>query len=732
MSGRAHRETRLTPFAQSLLGSRYLRKDEHGVIETPDQLWRRVARCVAAAERHYGGDKAVQYWEERFYELLSECLFLPNSPTLFNAGRKPQMLSACFVLLVPDSMEGILQVTKEAGLIQKSGGGVGFDFSAVRARGATVQSTAGVASGPVSFMRGINAWAQVIKQGGLRRAANMAVLPVHHPDAEEFVQCKTDNAELNAFNLSVGITNEFMAALSKGEMYCVIDPQKGKEVKRRDPGKMWDLICENAWKCAEPGLLFLGTINAANPTPHIGRIEATNPCGEQPLLPYESCNLGSLDLVRMLHNGEIDWEKLRDVTKMAVRFLDDVIEVNQYPLRKIERMTKGNRKIGLGVMAFADLLYDLGIPYDSDEAVELAERLMLEVSRAARKASEKLAEERGPFPNFQGSIYDRAGGKKIRNATRTTIAPTGTLSLIAGVSHGIEPNFGLCFEREVNGKKVLITNPVFDRVAKDRKFWRPDLMEKVFRRGNIREIEGIPDDVKRVFVTALEIDPEWHVRVQAAFQKHGDNSVSKTVNLPSTATVQDVDKVYRLAFELGCKGITVYRDRSRPNQVITAARRSAPTLAKKLSPRPRPFKTKGETFKFRTGCGSLFVTVNKDEEGPCEVFANLGKAGGCAAQTEATCRAISIGLRAGVDPKEHIEQLKNIRCLSTVARRKTNKDITVVSCADAIAAAIKEVVGEDSGPMTTFTADKCPDCGHALRREMGCNVCDNCSYSKCG
>jgi ribonucleoside-diphosphate reductase alpha chain len=727
MSVRKLQKTTFMPLARSLLADRYQRKDKNGkVIETPDQLWRRVARCAAAAEQQYGNRKTTQYWEERFYEIVSELLFLPNSPTLFNAGRDPQMLSACFVLPVPDSLEGILQVTKEAGLIQKSGGGVGFDFSAVRPKGAVVRSTAGVASGPVSFMKGINAWAQVIKQGGLRRAANMAVLPVHHPDIEEFIRCKIGNTELDAFNLSVGITDEFMAAYFRGETYRVIDPQTGNELERRNAKKIWQVICESAVRCGDPGLVFLDTVNEANPTPHVGRIEATNPCGEQPLLPYESCNLGSLNLVRMLRDGDIDWQKLREVTKTAVRFLDNVIDVNCYPLPQIERISKANRKIGLGVMGFADLLYLLGIPYDSDDAVELAERLMLEISRVAREASEELAEERGPFPNFRGSIYDRPGAKKIRNATRTTIAPTGTLSLIAGVSSGIEPNFALCYQRTVNGQSVSVVNPVFERAAKSRKFHRPELMEEILTRGNLTGIEEIPEAVRRVFVTALEIGPEWHVRVQAAFQKHCDNAVSKTVNLRASATAEDVQRVFLLAYKLKCKGITIFRQGSRTAVLSTGLRDR-----QYVEVRERPRITSGQTEKFGTGCGSLYVVVNRDDNGLLEVFSSLGKGGGCAASSEATARLVSLCLRSDVNPKEVVRQLRGIRCATACSTRAAGKPVDVLSCPDAIARAISRFLGErDEGTHEGQALTICPRCGG--QREPGrCGICLSCWEGGC-
>jgi len=583
-----------------------------------------------------------------------------------------------------------------------------------------------VASGPVSFMRGINAWAKVIKQGGLRRAANMAVLRVDHPDIEDFVRCKAEGSELEAFNLSVGITDEFMTALSKGEDYRVIDPRTGSKIAHRDPAKLWDIICESAWKCGDPGLIFLDTLDADNPTPHMGRIEATNPCGEQPLLPYEACNLGSINLVRVLRNREIDWERLREVTRFAVRFLDNVIDVNRYPLPEIEQVTRGNRKIGLGVMGFADLLYLLRIPYDSEDAVELGGKLMLEISRAAREASESLAEERGPFPNFTGSVYDRPGAGKIRNAGRTTIAPTGTISLIAGVSSGIEPNFGLVYKRKINGQETLVANPVFERIARSQGFYRPGLMDEVFRHSGLKGIEGIPDQWKRVFITALEIEPEWHIRVQAAFQKHCDNGISKTVNMPYSATVEDVKKAFMTAYGLRCKGITVFRQGSRDSVMSTGIQ-----VRRYVTVRERTRITSGQTEKFRTGCGSLYVVVNQDEKGLIEVFSSLGKGGGCAASSEAVARLVSLCLRCNVDPLEVGRQLRGIRCATACSAGDRDRPVDVLSCPDAIARAINRSLGETeetTGKGGLFTT--CPVCGG--QREPGrCGVCLSCWEGGC-
>lgn len=565
------KEIQLSPTGLLVLQKRYLRKDGHGrCIESPGEMFRRVAHNVARADALYGIDPAVA--EEAFYEMMASLEFLPNSPTLMNAGRELQQLAACFVLPVEDSIEHIFEMVKYSAIIHQSGGGTGFSFSRLRPKSDIVSTSGGPASGPVSFIRIFNEATEVINQGGFRRGANMAVLHVQHPDILEFISCKSRQGVLTNFNISVGVTDAFMRAVERDEEYELINPRTGKVVKRLRAREVFDKLVEEAWKTGEPGILFLDTINAANPTPQVGVIEGTNPCGEQPLLPYESCVLGSINLSRMLRNGEkpgIDWDRLREVIRQGVHFLDNVIDVNRYPLSQIEEITRGNRKIGLGIMGFADLLIKLGIPYNSEEALGMAEELMRFFSNEANVASIELAEQRGVFPNFPGSVYDRPGGPRYRNASRTTIAPTGTISIIAGCSSGIEPIFAFSFGRRILGETFIPeVHDFFIETAHREGFYSDKLMEEISKEGSIQSIPYIPERIKRVFVTARDISAEWHVRMQAAFQKYTDNAVSKTINFSSNTSKEDVERTYMLAYRSGCKGITVYRDRSRISQAL--------------------------------------------------------------------------------------------------------------------------------------------------------------------
>jgi len=560
-------EPKLTVNALEVLRKRYLLKDEQGrTVETPAKTFTRVAKAIAKVDRKYGGDPNES--EEIFYGMMARTDFLPNSPTLFNAGTELGQLSACFVLPVADSLESIFNAVKNMAFIEKSGGGVGFDFSKLRPKGDIVKSTKGVASGPVSFMRVFDSATEVVKAGGKRRGAMMGVLRADHPDIVEFITAKQKPGVLSNFNVSVAVTDDFMKKVEEDGEYWLINPRNKEKVRRLKAEDVWSLMARSAWESGDPGVIFLDEINRYNPTPKIGRIEATNPCGEEPLLPYESCNLGSENLSRMVEDGKVNWSKLRETVRDAVHFLDNVIDANRFPLKQIEKMTKANRKIGLGVMGFADMLIKLRIPYDSEEALRLAEKLMKFVTEEARRKSVELGEERGSFPNFDKSVWkDRYSA--MRNATITTIAPTGSISIIAGCSSGIEPLFAVSFMRKVlEGTRLFEINPLFELTAKERGFYSAELLEEIAATGSVQGIEGVPEDVKRVFVTALDISPEWHVRMQAAFQKYTDNAVSKTVNLPHEARVEDVEKVFWLAYRLKCKGITVYRYGSKPEQVL--------------------------------------------------------------------------------------------------------------------------------------------------------------------
>jgi ribonucleoside-diphosphate reductase alpha chain len=562
-------ELKLTVNAVNVLKKRYLQRDEAGrVVETPDQMFRRVARAVAEADLKHDPRADVAALEEEFYRMMVNLEFLPNSPTLMNAGTEVGQLSACFVIPVEDSIPGIFDAVKHMALVHKSGGGTGFSFSRLRPKGDVVRTTMGIASGPVSFMRIFDVTTEVIKQGGRRRGANMGVLRCDHPDIIDFITAKDRECFFSNLILSVGVTEEFMQALERDDVYLLRNPRNGAVTGSLHARDVFNLIVTQAWRTGDPGLLFLDTINRANPTPHLGEIEATNPCGEQPLLPYESCNLGSINLAAMVRDGELDWDRFTRVIRSAVHFLDNVIDVNHWPLEEIERMSLGNRKIGLGLMGFADALLLMGIPYDSEEALEVAARIASHLQEESHRASSELAASRGVFPNYPGSVWEKKG-IPMRNATTTTIAPTGTISIIAGCSSGIEPIFAISFVRNViEGTKLMEINPVFEKVARERGFFSNDLMMDIARSGSIQHMREIPEDVRRVFVTAFDIAPEWHVRMQATFQRFCDNAVSKTINFPADASIEDVEKAYLMAYRLGCKGITVYRYGSRREQVL--------------------------------------------------------------------------------------------------------------------------------------------------------------------
>jgi ribonucleoside-diphosphate reductase alpha chain len=747
---------KLSQNALRVLEKRYLLKDKEGkVIETPRALFRRVAKHIAKAELIYDAKADVSFWEKIFYKVVADLEFLPNSPTLMNAGRELGQLSACFVIPIDDSMESIFDAVKYTALIHKSGGGTGFSFSRLRPERDRVGSTGGIASGPISFMRTFDVTTDVIKQGGMRRGANMAILNVDHPDILKFITVKGDPNALTNFNLSVAVTDEFMEAVKKGTDYDLINPQSGAVVGKLSAKEVFDKIVEMAWRTGDPGVVFIDEINRHNPTPELGKIESTNPCGEQPLLPFESCNLGSINLSKVVtqQNGEpkIDYTRLSRIVRLAVHFLDDVIDVNQFPLPQIEERTRATRKIGLGVMGFADMLIQLGISYDSEQGLAIAEEVARFISEEANRASLELGEQRGVFPAFEGSVYDVPDGPRFRNATRTTVAPTGSLSIIANCSSGIEPIFALSYVRHIlEGEELVEVNPYFEQVAKDRGFYSPELMKDLALGGKIRDIEGIPEDVKRIFVTAYDIAPEWHVKMQAAFQRSCDSAVSKTVNFAYEATPEDIANVYILAYGEKLKGITIYRDRSRESQVLTVGE-VATEAEGRLVPRKRPKVTRGVTERVNTGCGYIYVTLNFDEHGVVEVFSTLGKAGGCAAaQLEAISRLVSLSLRSGVDLASVVKQLRGIRCPSIAWEQGR----AVTSCADAIASVLQKHIKRESGssldvpssevtgntkmsqsgksPVIRSEAGQCPECGGLLIYQEGCNICLNCGFTKCG
>lgn len=731
----------LSANAKTVLERRYLKKDEEGnVIETPKELFTRVAITVAAADENYGG--APQESAEVFYKMMASLDFLPNSPTLMNAGRSLGQLSACFVLPIDDSMDKIFETVKDTALIHKSGGGTGFSFSRLRPKNSTVSSTAGTASGPVSFMQVFNAATETVKQGGTRRGANMAIMQVDHPDILEFIDCKNSEFNLTNFNISVAVSDHFMDAVAAGMEYRLIAPHNHEVVSELPAREVFDKIVDGAWRNGEPGIIFIDRINLDNPTPELGAIESTNPCGEQPLLPYESCNLGSINLDHMVKEGEVDWKKLGKTVQLAVHFLDNVIDVNKYPLEKIAEMTRKTRKIGLGVMGFADLLCQLRIPYDSEEGVAKAEEIMSFIQKEARRKSRELGKERGVYPAWQ------EGRLPLRNATVTTVAPTGTISMIADASSGVEPNFSLVYTKKVlDGESLSYLNRHFEEAAKDGGFYNEELVKALARGESLDKFDAIPRSIREVFHISPQIDYKWHIRMQAAFQKFTDNAVSKTINFPNSAMREDIYEAFLMAYRLGCKGLTVYRDGSRRVQVLVSGDENAsqgnPERAS-ARPRNRPRLTEGVTERVNTGDGTLYVTINEDGEGWCEVFASIGKHGGnAAAQSEAIGRLISLGLRCGIDVQSIIKQLKGIAgpnpvwedgqlILSTpdaigkvLERRIARKDETEKSKQKS------DKQAESTANEPLFTGEICPDCGGIVVKEEGCATCHSCGFSRC-
>ncbi len=773
----------LTDNALTVLERRYLAKDAEGrVVETPEEMFWRVAKALASAEPLYTLSDDTEEVAREFYELMVSLDFLPNSPTLMNAGTKIGQLSACFVLPVEDSMDKIFDAVKATALIHQSGGGTGFSFSRLRPAGDIVGSTGGIASGPVSFMRVFDAATDVIKQGGRRRGANMGILRVDHPDILEFIACKEKEGVFANFNISVALTEAFMEALASGREYDLINPRTSQVERRLDAREVFDRIVDGAWRNGEPGIIFLDRMNAFNPTPALGEYEATNPCGEQVLLPWESCNLGSINLAHMATpDKRVDWERLRHTVRVAVHLMDNVITVNRWPLPEIGEASLRTRKIGLGVMGFADLLVALGVPYNSPEAEAVASRVMEAISFWSKEASCELAMTRGPFPAFSESRWasgwlpiSRSEGEPgdgglpflsdrpplewdelsrrirkvgLRNATTTTVAPTGTISIIAGCSSGVEPLYALAYTRRhvLDSDELPEINPLFAEAARERGFDRLEIMAEVARRGSCQEIEEIPADVRAVFVTAHDVSPEWHVRMQAAFQRFTDNAVSKTINFRNAATREEVREAFLLAHELGCKGLTVYRDGSRETQVLNRGVSTGPAeisaaerRSGRLAPRPRPVVTYGSTEKIVLGCGrTLYVTINRDELGLCEVFLQMGKVGGCtAAFSDALGRLVSLALRSGVDTPAIIKQLKGLRCPSP----SWHNGGSTLSCPDAVAKALERSISGGSPSsqnhagsvqVTPDMSPECPDCGSMLEVVEGCGVCRACGYSQC-
>src|SRR5262245_51991886 len=752
-----------TDSALRVLRERYLLRNAQGeVIETPEEMCWRVAQSIAAGEARYGrSPAAVHEVATAFYETMVDGYFVPNSPTLMNAGKGNGLqYSACYVLPVGDSMEEIFDSVKAAAIIHKSGGGTGFAFSRLRPKDDLVASTGGRASGPVSFLRVFNSATEAVKQGGTRRGANMGILKVDHPDILEFIECKLDGGITN-FNISVAATNAFMEALEKGEDYDLINPHTKEVVDRLSAREVFSRIVSAAWRTGDPGMVFIDRINTspANPTPTIGQIEATNPCGEQPLLPNEACNLGSLNVSKFARRTDrdemvVDWDEMERIVRLAVRFLDDVIEMNPYPLPEIDRTVKDNRRIGLGIMGWADLLFLLGVPYDSQEAIELADRLMAFVKEKSHDQSAKLAEERGPFPNWTDSIYRDV--RPMRNSTVTTIAPTGTISMIAGCSSGVEPIFALAFEHRVkqpDGERVLtFMNETFERIARDGGWYSDALKQEIAKRGSIHGIPGVPEGAQQVFKTSHEITYDWHVRHQPAFQRYTDNGVSKTINLSNTATEEDVASAYRLAWELGCLGITVFRDGCKGEQVLNiglGAKRdkapAAPAPASQMAIKPRPHSLKGSTYRTETPIGTAYITVNETQDGEAfEVFVQVGKGGSdTMAVAEAMGRLISLILRlpSPLSAQRRLEEV--ISQLSRIGGGQPTGfgPAKILSLPDAVARTLAEHTGQfkPAGQVPVVqingkktVGDLCKECGQAtFIYEEGCKKCLSCGFNEC-
>ena len=793
------RDGHLTDNAKVVLQRRYLSKDREGnVLEDPDGMFRRVAHNLSQSDLLYGeSEHDRRDTEQRFYEVMQRLEFLPNSPTLMNAGRELQQLSACFVLPVEDSLDSIFTKVKQTALIHKSGGGTGFAFSRLRPEGDVVGSTGGVASGPVSFINAFDAATDVVKQGGTRRGANMGILHVTHPDILAFISSKEDGQHLTNFNISVAVTEDFMQKVQRDQEYDLINPRTDQIEKQLNAREVFERMTELAWRTGDPGIVFLDRINRDNPNPQLGDIESTNPCGEQPLLPYESCNLGSLNLARMVtytnDDVKIDWDRMAEVITTAVHMLDSVIDMNEYPIPEIAEMSRKTRRIGLGVMGWSDLLIQMGIRYDSEAALQMAEQVMQFIQQQTYRASAALASRREVFPEWSRSVYNRGPNPQpMRNSAPVTIAPTGTISIIAGASSGIEPLFALSYVRNVMDNTRLVEgNAYFEAVARHEGFYSSELMEELANSGSLDDLD-VPGWVKDVFRVSHDINPQWHVQMQGAFQTYTDNAVSKTINFPRDATVADVAAAYQGAYDLGCKGITVYRDGSKADQVLSTGSankattpESNPVVIEVPSPRvprERPRQTQGITERVRTGHGNMYVTVNMDNQGqPFEVFGTMGKAGGCdAALLEAVSRLVSLALRAGIDASEVSQQLSGITCcpawddgtlvrsgpdavaivldritsgVSNESNASDGVQLTLPTGAPAFGGDGPEVrpwmppqpnlsrhpaIGKANGngapvPQTlpgTY-AGRCPECNGGVVSQEGCLTCYSCGWNKC-
>ena len=729
----------LNDTAIDVLNKRYLLKDVDGnIIETPEDMLWRVAYNIATADILYCTDKVREkkHMETaiEFYSMMADLDFLPNSPTLMNAGTKNNMLSACFVLPIEDSMESIFDTIKNTALIFKSGGGCGYSFSKLRPVNDIVKSTGGKASGPLSFMEVFNSATDVVKQGGTRRGAAISILRIDHPDIMDFIKVKSDLSKLNNFNLSVAISDKFMIAVKNNTDYDIISPQDGSVVKQYNARKIFKQIVKQAWTTGEPGLIFIDEINRRNPTVGYERIEATNPCGELPLENNNSCNLGSINLSKFICSDGFDYDRLKKIVISSIHFLDNVIEMNDYPLDIIDKTTKKFRKVGLGVMGWGDALLKLRIPYSSEKARIMADEVMSFINNTAYIASIDLCKGRGVYP-----IYNKPYNVKMdmpcRNATRTTIAPTGTISILANCSSGIEPIFSMAFVRNImDDDKFFEVNPVFEEIAIENGFGSKEIFSQLAKDGTVKYIDSIPDEHKKYFETAHDISPEAHIKMQSVFQKHVDSSISKTINFPKTATTDDVEKAYLMAYDMKCKGVTVYRDGCRENQVLNIGENKKEKIVEKRIKKNRPKKLNGVTYQMTTGCGNIYITLNEDENGNIfEVFNSIGKAGGCAAcQSESIGKLISLAFRSGQTPEPIIKQLIGISC----HRPAGFGDNQILSCSDAIAKALKSYLEEKNGKKIEIDFEKssggvCPECGGNISHESGCQMCYSCGWSAC-